>query len=97
MSLDDVRLIDSDNVKKQFYEYLKEELHSKELEIKFFKKDGSLRIMRCTRDFNRIDEEHHPKNTMKENEDSIRVFDLDKNAWRSFRLNSVISFGEVYE
>lgn len=97
MSLVDTHSIDSDSVKKQFYEYLKEELAVKELEIKFFKKDGSLRIMKCTRDFDKIDEEHHPKNTMKENEDTIRVFDLEKNAWRSFRLDSVISFGEVYE
>lgn len=62
----------------------------KEGKVKFVKKDGTIRIMRCTLDFTRIPKEKHPKkvdipNILKlmQNSGIIRVFDLEKNDWRS--------------
>jgi len=67
--------------------------------INFTKVDGTKRDMKCTllMDFiplqNRPqkkteDDESKPR---KENLDTIRVFDMEKSAWRSFRLDSINS------
>lgn len=59
--------------------------------VVFTKKDGSRREMNCTRSPSLIPSEFHPKNTESEEiGDNIRVFDLDKSAWRSFNYNSLI-------
>ena len=58
--------------------------------IKFTKKDGSDRIMRCTLNFNRIPKEFRPKGVslkdiltqIKKNK-ILRVFDIEKIGWRS--------------
>ena len=57
--------------------------------IVFEKKDGTLRTMKCTRNFTIIPEDQHPKSDMKDSESSLRVFDLDKNEWRSFIVENV--------
>ena len=62
----------------------------KEVTIKFIKKDGTLRIMRCTLDFTKVPKEDRPKkvdinkilNLMQES-GIIHVYDLDKKGWRS--------------
>jgi len=64
--------------------------------IKFKKKDDSVRIMKCTlseellpeSDF--TPEEYTPKKIS--NPDSLAVWDLDKLAWRSFRLDSILEY-----
>ena len=58
--------------------------------IKFTKKDGSDRIMRCTLNFARIPKEFRPKGVslkdiltqIKKNK-ILRVFDIEKIGWRS--------------
>ena len=58
--------------------------------IKFTKKDGSDRIMRCTLNFARIPKEMRPKGVslkdiltqIKKNK-ILRVFDIEKIGWRS--------------
>ena len=59
--------------------------------VTFTKKDGTERVMRCT-----LQPELLPKVELKENAKprkesttSMRVFDLDKNEWRSFTIKSV--------
>lgn len=60
------------------------------LRITFTKKDGSDRTMRCTLVGTFIPEDKHPKGTGRlVTEDTCRVFDLDKQEWRSFRWDSV--------
>ena len=58
--------------------------------VTFTKVDGSKRLMNCT-----LMEGHVPivesTSTRKENKDTVVVFDLDKAAWRSFRVDSVQS------
>lgn len=70
--------------------------------IKFTKVDGSLRDMICS-----LSETHLPPlkelsenitvKPKKENLDTIIVYDLEKEAWRTIRLDSIISFDEVAE
>jgi hypothetical protein len=60
-------------------------------EVKFVKKDGTERVMKCTTQMDSIPEDKRPKSTH-HNTDVLNVFDLDKNDWRSFRVDSVQDF-----
>ena len=61
--------------------------------IVFTKKStGEQRTIKCTTNLEKIDKQFHPKGTTKNiTNATIRVFDLDKNSWRSFYPDSVIS------
>lgn len=61
--------------------------------VTFIKKDGSERVMRCT-----LDSKHLPKETVKEDsekkpkkksENTLSVYDMDVQGWRSFTIKSV--------
>jgi hypothetical protein len=72
-------------------------LKSKVVTVKFRKKDDSIRKMVCT-----LSEEYLPepdkliegqeKKTKKENPNTLPVWDLEKLAWRSFRVDSVVEY-----
>ena len=66
---------------------LKDFLSKSEAVIVFEKKDGTIREMRCT-----LKPEYLPplkgSNSARSME-VLPVWDLDKNAWRSFRLDSI--------
>lgn len=77
-------------------EDLKKLLKTTVLTVNFKKKDDSVRKMVCT-----LNEEYLPdvdqdntesKRTKKESTDAIAVWDLEKQAWRSFRLDSIINY-----
>lgn len=59
--------------------------------ITFTKVDGEQRRMWCTLNDTYIPDASKPKNEkpLKENDSVIRVFDLDKQEWRSFRVENV--------
>jgi len=59
--------------------------------VTFTKKDGTERVMKCTLQEALIPASQTAKeNTARKiNKDVLAVFDLDKSAWRSFRLDSV--------
>lgn len=59
--------------------------------VTFKKKDGTTRKMKCTRNPSLIPEEHHPKTESEESTNTIRVFDLEKQEWRSFIVENVMS------
>lgn len=60
--------------------------------VKFTKKDGTERKMLCTLQENAIPEEKKSKNTGKaKNDEVIPVFDIEKQEWRSFRVDSIVS------
>lgn len=62
------------------------------VEVKFTKKDGSERVMKCTLQESDIPEQSKPKGSDRaKSEDSLRVFDMEKNEWRSFRWDSIKS------
>ena len=79
-------------------EYMIDLLQNRTIIVYFTKKDGSLREMKCT-----LQPDLLPKREVKEdkenatepkpvNEEVIHAFDLEKDAWRSFRVDSVTGF-----
>ena len=76
------------------YDYFKSELRSGICEMTFNKKDGTVREMVCTLSMNHIPEDKQPKGTgtgTSKNE-AIAVWDVRKEDWRSFRIDSVVTF-----
>lgn len=76
---------------------MKDFLRNNVVLLTFEKKDGTERTMRCTLmesllptiDLN-VD-----KRQVKKSDSSLAVWDLDKNAWRSYRVDSVRTFEVV--
>lgn len=62
--------------------------------VAFTKADGSRRDMVCSLHDNHIPGNMIPKGTkeLPENDEVIRVFDVENKGWRSFRVESVISW-----
>lgn len=87
------------NQTPEFKKWLKEILHddsTKDLCVVFTKKDGTDREMFCTLSESRIPAEKQPKSqasdsttTGQGNDSAVRVFDIQKQEWRSFRWDSV--------
>ena len=82
---------------KESRKYLLELLHEQELTVEFTKKDGSTRKMKCTLMADKLPErvivegaEEKPKKAP--NLEIIKVWDLEKKAWRSFRVETVTGF-----
>lgn len=78
-------------------EYLKTALSEGIVKVLFVKKDGTERTMLCTLKADLLPQEEvqestEPKKTP--NPDVMRVWDTEKAAWRSFRVDSVIGFSE---
>lgn len=79
---------------------LKEELRKGTLEVKFTKVDGEERTMICT-----LREDLIPVVTITTSQakrlehqlsdEVVRVYDLEKEGWRSFRIDSIKSVREV--
>ena len=61
--------------------------------VKFTKVDGEVREMACTLNENAIPDTMKPKNpTTSYSEEVIKVFDVNKTGWRSFKVDSVQTF-----
>lgn len=77
-------------------------LNEGEVNLEFTKADGTTRKMLATRNNNLIPESQLPKEvvlaegeeTKPENTDIVKCFDLEVMGWRSFRVDSLISFNE---
>ena len=68
----------------------------KDVIIKFVKKDGADRIMRCTLDFDKIPRGDHPKKVnieqilkLIQKNKIMHVYDLEKKGWRSVPFERV--------
>lgn len=68
----------------------------KEVIIRFTKKDGSNRIMKCTLDFTKIPKRDYPKSVniekilrLIQKNKIMHVYDLNKKAWRSVPFDRV--------
>jgi len=70
------------------------ELHEGICVVVFEKVDGTERTMKCTLMEDRIPGEKKPKDksAAEFSEEVIRVFDVEKDGWRSFKVSSVRSF-----
>ena len=72
---------------------LLQSLSEREVVVTFTKKDGSERVMKCTRNLSSIPSDMQPKGTMQkvEESDNIRVFDVEQQGWRSFNFTNLVS------
>ena len=65
--------------------------------VKFTKKNGEVRLMRATLNSSEIPQDKQPKPSADSvgatNPSLIKAFDVEKQAWRSFYVDSVISVG----
>jgi hypothetical protein len=58
--------------------------------VTFTKRDGSTRVMKCTlQEGVAIPHEKTTDRVKQTNEDIVPVWDIEANAWRSFRLDSI--------
>jgi hypothetical protein len=75
---------------------LKEKLRAKSLLVSFTKTNGERRDMRCTLDGASIPvTEHKTERTARPvSSTSLPVYDVNANAWRSFRWDSIIEVKE---
>lgn len=93
-----IEVPDEEQIKKElnhpnFKKWFAGLLHETEVNLKFVKANGELRDMRCTLNEANIPEDKHPKNSGRTKpEDTIAVFDLEKQEWRSFRFDSIKEF-----
>lgn len=74
---------------------LLKDLRENVVEVEFDKVNGQRRLMRCTlrQDMlppSYLQEVDKEKTFHKENPDVIAVWDINKQAWRSFRIDSVL-------
>lgn len=74
-------------------ETLTNDLRTLIAQVKFTKADGTVRDMRCTLMPSllpevTLEESHVPR---KQNDEVLAVWDVDKQAWRSFRIDSIIN------
>lgn len=75
-----------------FREWLKGLLRTSDVEVEFLKKDGTTRVMNCTLNSEKtLPYEKKTDRTKTVNEEVCPVFDLDKQEWRSFRFDAVVS------
>lgn len=71
-----------------------QKLRTDVVNVKFTKADGSEREMLCTLIESKIPSDKRPKGTEEDRSTSgsaVRVFDVEKGEWRSFRWNTIIS------
>ena len=66
-------------------------MREQEIKITFTKKDGTERVMRCTLDPNKlpVQESTETNANRKVSTETMAVFDLDVQGWRSFTKKSV--------
>ena len=72
---------------------LKSKLTNGEVNLTFTKKDGTIRFMKCT-----LQESVLPpapeESKRKPNPEVLSVWDLEKNAWRSVRIDSITEIND---
>ena len=75
-------------------ETMLENLRKNACRVTFMKKNGDTREMVCTLEMRNIPDYKRPvsESSVKENPEVIRVFDMEKYEWRSFRVDSVTDF-----
>lgn len=82
------------------YDEIVNTLRESVVDLSFTKvKDGEVRQMKATLVSDKIPADKMPKTdaneNLKKNQTAVRVFDLDLNDWRSFRVDSLLTFNTV--
>lgn len=88
-----------DTGKMVMRDWVRSLLQHQPITVTFIKADGTMRDMKCTLNWNFIPEDKQPKDTVPveklletkkrrgPDEHSLRVFDVEKQEWRSFRFD----------
>lgn len=77
---------------------LKNLLKRKIVQITFKKKDGTERVMKCTLQEDLVPiYEKKTERVKKQNDETLAVWDLEKDSFRSFKLDSVIDYRTIEE
>ena len=75
---------------KDTYDWLIGLLKTNKVQVIFTKSDGTERTMNCTlREDIVVPYEKKTEKVKQTNEDVLPVWDLDNNAWRSFKLSTI--------
>lgn len=75
-------------------DYLKAALQKGPVNVTFVKRDGTERKMECTLKQDLLPQEEIKEQTREPNPNVLKVWDLEKSAWRSFRYDSILGFSE---
>lgn len=69
------------------------QLRKRTIRLEFTKKNGENRVMTATLTEDIIPEDLIPRgnSSVKDNGDTIRVFDVENNGWRSFNFSTLIN------
>jgi hypothetical protein len=77
---------------------LKDLLKRKVVKITFKKKDGTERVMKCTLQEDLVPiYEKKTERVKKQNDETLAVWDLEKDSFRSFKVDSVIDYRAIEE
>lgn len=92
--------VDVDAMMKEpeFADWLRGYLSESTITVTFTKKDGTPRVMKCTKQSDLIPADKQPKGTgTMTTGDAVAAFDLDKQEWRSFNTGNItnIEWGTV--
>lgn len=80
----------NDQERHEFQMWLRSHLHLGEVSVTFKKKDGTLRVMKCTLMPGLVKDYEKKTDRVKAvSEETCAVFDVDKQEWRSFRYDSI--------
>ncbi len=74
-----------------------EQLRSHVCVVEFEKVDGTFRTMICTTKSEQLPVTGATGKTVTVPEHQVRVYDVQKQAWRSFNIDTVVSFSVVEE
>ena len=67
--------------------------HSRMFVVRFTKQDGSTRVMYCKTEIKRhLSKKPNKRKVSNVNNDIVRVFDCETKSYKSFKLDSVLSF-----
>lgn len=85
----------AENIRKEIRIKMIEELQTGTKVVTFTKVNGEQRVMTCTLDQNLIPQDNREsvaKSPKPVNEEVLPVWDTTAQGWRSFRIDSVVSF-----
>ena len=74
---------------KKARKWLIELLQQFPVEVIFTKKDGTERVMLCTLSEEYLPESYSGSGERKKSEETLAVFDIEEDGWRSFRWDSI--------
>jgi hypothetical protein len=89
----DIPAVIDDKLEKQIHDWLKGILPTTEATITFTKVDGTERVMKCTLEADKlppavVKEDAKPRK-QSDSTKALRVFDLEKQEWRSFTIKNI--------